>query len=127
MSAKIVKRSGESIAAEVVRIGIRTSSKPGETIMTVLNHYQKWRHPFSPEDDAPRAEHEAYAKNPRAFGYTHWIGTDGKRYDLPNDFAYYWLPCRHCGRMIGGHEAHREYRGDPFHATDDYYCVTLPD
>jgi hypothetical protein len=70
-----------------------------------------WRYPGAPADDAPRAEHEAYAKNPQAHGYTHWTGRDGKRYDLPAGFAFFWIPCSRCGKMIGGHEAHLRYIG----------------
>jgi hypothetical protein len=95
-----------------------------EPVSQSTSHY-----PFAPADDAPRSEHEAYAKNPRAFGYTHWIGTDGKRYDLPDDFAFFWLPCRYCGKTIGGHETyHREYIGDGSQnvSSFDFRCKVLP-
>jgi len=70
------------------------------------------RYPHAPAYGAPRAEHEAYAKNPRAHGYTHWFGTDGKRNDLPKDFGFFWLPCPRCGTMFGGHEGHYAPLGD---------------
>lgn len=51
-----------------------------------------WRYPKVPADDAPRADHEAYARGPKAFGAT----------DVPD--AFFWLPCPRCGKMFGGHE-----------------------
>ena len=89
------------------------------------NRNDSWRHPNAPADDAPRSAHEAYAKNPRAHGYAGYKNTIGEWHELPTDFAFFWLPCRHCGKIIGGHEAHREYLGDPLRATDDYRCMPI--
>jgi hypothetical protein len=52
--------------------------------MTIPNHTRRPDGGVvgSPPADAPREEHEAFARN----------------------FGYFWLPCARCGRWHGGHE-----------------------
>jgi len=62
--------------------------------------HDNWRYIGAPLDNAPRSEHEAYAKNPVAFRQA--MNTDPK-------FQFFWIPCPRCGKMFGGHEVHYIY------------------
>jgi hypothetical protein len=60
----------------------------------------KWRYPNSPEDDASRNAHLAYA-------------IQG---------GFFWLPCTRCGKMFGGHEVHY----DPMPGDNKLTCCPDP-